>query len=576
MILELAAFLVAFFAPPVEITTTRGPDTAVIEVAVPTGLHLQANPAANRLLTATTLEVRPGAGATVESIEYPESLTIYPDFAPEGLPVYEGKFPIKLRLSGDTGVRRMEAVLHYQPCDSKACFQPASIAFDFEARLTGRRSAAESSAPLDDSRSPSAIVASRAAPALSILGYPIDESSRWSLIAFAALFVVGCALNATPCVYPIIPVTIGYFGAQASARGRAAREPAGHGHPDARHRAMLVAVYGLSLAIVFSALGVTAAMTGAFLGEAMTSPLVLLAIAGLFVSLALWSFGLFEIRVPFASRIGAKGGILGAAFMGATAGIVAAPCIGPVVAGLLVLVAETGDVLFGFAAFGVLGLGIAFPLSLMGAMAASVDSLPRPGEWMVWIKKVFGVLLLLGAVYPLLPLVGVRSGRLLAAVILAVAGYMIGIRDRTTGGRAFTAVKVATAALMLVSSAILATTSTESEANFIEFTVEEFTASTRPRIVDVYATWCLPCVEMDFRTFSDPAVIERLSGYELYRIDITTRPPRPITEWLSRRKIVGVPSVLFFDTAGREREELRLLGFEPPGQFARRLDEAAR
>jgi thiol:disulfide interchange protein DsbD len=186
-------------------------------------------------------------------------------------------------------------------------------------------------------------------------------------LALVTIFLAGLALNLTPCVYPIVPITIGFFVNQSASQGKSRLS-----------RTLLMAsAYVLGMAVTYSVLGVAASMTGSLFGAALQNPAVLIGLAGLMAALALSMFGLYEFRMPqFLNRFANKStqstsGLASASAMGLTMGIVAAPCIGPFVLGLLVHVSTKGDPIYGFFVFFVLALGLGLPYVLLGTLKVS-------------------------------------------------------------------------------------------------------------------------------------------------------------------------------------------------------------
>ncbi|MBI4827856.1 MAG: hypothetical protein HY804_03465 [Nitrospinae bacterium] len=263
------------------------------------------------------------------------------------------------------------------------------------------------------------------------------------LLALAAVFAGGLALNLTPCVYPLIPITVSYFAGQA-AGGRAAL----------LWRALL---YLLGMAAMYSALGVAAALTGSLFGALLAHWAVILALAGLMVALALSMFGLYEIRIPAAlAQAGGenRAGSLGALVMGLTAGIIAAPCVGPFVIGLLTFVGEKGDPALGFLLFFTLALGLGLPFVALALFSGAVNFLPRSGVWMVWVRQVFGFILLGMALYFAQPLIPEKMFLPLAGVFGVAAGLWLGWLSKVRApGRAFGAVRVMVGVLAVAAGA---------------------------------------------------------------------------------------------------------------------------
>ena len=233
------------------------------------------------------------------------------------------------------------------------------------------------------------------------------------LLVLLSIFVGGLALNLTPCVYPVIPLTLGYFGNQAAgSRGR---------------RFGLAGLYVLGMATMYSVLGVAAALSGKLFGSMLQNPWVLAAIAAALVAMALSMFGVWEIRMPttLMNRAGARAGAAGAFGMGLFVGIVAAPCVGGFIVGLLAFVAARQDPYLGFLFFFTLSIGLGLPYLFLAAYSGKIARLPRAGEWMDGVKKVFGWVLLAMAAYFLRSVVPQPFGRWLLPAVLVIGAVAI-------------------------------------------------------------------------------------------------------------------------------------------------------
>jgi len=380
-----------------------------------------------------------------------------------------------------------------------------------------------------------------------------------------AVFLVGLSLNLTPCVYPMVPVTLAFFSSQAAGSlWRAAR---------------LAGCYVLGVALTYAVLGLAAAKTGALFGSWLQRPAVLAALAAVVVALALSMFGLYELRPPRAltRRFGqASAGSWGAFLMGLVVGLVAAPCIGPVVLSLLLLVGRLGDPFAGFLLFLVLGLGMGTPYLALGVAANRVGHLPKAGVWLVWSKKALGVLLLGLALFFLKPLLPERAAWLSAAALLAGAGAYLGWLERSRGrGAGFTWVRRVVGGTLITAALVMAwprpQPSLVAWVPYSEAALEAAQREHRPIIIDIYADWCLPCVEMEHVTFRDPDVAQALQLVATLRVDATRGVSKEAERFLDRYRIYGAPTMLFFDRSGHERAGLRLLGFAAPDEFLERL-----
>ncbi len=332
-----------------------------------------------------------------------------------------------------------------------------------------------------------------------------------------------------------------------------------------------------------SALGVTAALSGGLLGSTLQNPVTLLAVAGVLTALALSFFGFWELRMPAGLTTLAGrhfSGYFGSFFMGLTLGVVAAPCIGPFVLGLLTYVGQRGDPLLGFAYFFALSLGLGLPLAALGLFAGTANRLPRSGEWMVWVKKGMGWVLIAMAAYvlwPLLPDGAWRAGAMLL-IAVAAAGHL--------GWRAVSAADSANArlvkrgiGLLVVAAGVWFFQATRAERPQIgwfpyqEAELQKAAAEGRPVMLDFYADWCLPCRELDEKVFRDRRVVELSRQFLPLRVDLTRkRADQP--EILERFDVRGVPTLLFFDRDGREIKSLRLESFVKAGEVLERMNRA--
>lgn len=276
-------------------------------------------------------------------------------------------------------------------------------------------------APADQPAQPLAVEAPGPLSGLALLG------------TLVGVFFGGLALNLTPCVYPLIPITVSFFGGRSGqSRGR-----------------LIVQgfLYIGGLALTNSILGVAAALTGGLMGGLLQNPLVLGGLAMVLIVFALSMFGFWELQMPAPLNRAASrsfGGYFGSLFMGLTIGVVAAPCIGPFILGLLAWVAAMGSPLMGFLIFFFLSLGLGTPLFFLAIFSGRLQSLPRSGEWMLWVRKLLGWVLVGMAAYFLRPLVGEMIGLfMMVAVLLAAAVHLV-ILDRTVAGfRAFNWMKSA-------------------------------------------------------------------------------------------------------------------------------------
>ncbi|MGH9867775.1 MAG: protein-disulfide reductase DsbD family protein [Candidatus Polarisedimenticolia bacterium] len=558
-----------------------------VVLTVDHGWHINADKPSLDYLIATHLEMAPPeAGIELGSAIYPSHVERAFSFT-EGktLRVFEGKVPIGLeaRSARDlaAGPRTLTGTLTVQACSDTSCLAPAKVPVTISvpiaapgdpinathADIFGAIRFADGAFP----RQAAPGGAGTPAPdAVSPIDNPVGRwvsEAGWG-VALLWIFLGGLALNLTPCVYPLIPITLAYFGGQAS--GRSGRTFS------------LATVYVLGMCVTYSVMGVVAALTGSVLGSALQSPAVLVFVALVMVGLGLSMLGLYDIQVPAAlrRRITSKPGIGGALFMGLTVGLVAAPCVGPFVVSLLAYVGQIGNPLLGFWLFFVLALGLGVPYLALGAFAGRVTRLPRAGAWMEWVKKVFACVLFAMAAYfvnPLLP-DGI-AGWTIPVVLLAAAVYLGFIEGSPIRSSGFRAARIATSAACVAVAAALVLPSSAASARipwepYSEDALRQASQAGRPVIVDFTAEWCLPCKELDHYTFSDPRVVEAARDFVMLRADITSQISEDVSRLQAKHSILGAPTIVFLDPGGRERHELRLTGFEGADRFLERLERA--
>ncbi len=394
------------------------------------------------------------------------------------------------------------------------------------------------------------------------------HSMYWVIFS---IFFGGMALNLTPCVYPLIPITISFFSANSTAL------KAGRGG-----NLINALLYVLGIAIMNSMLGVFAALSGHLLGTLLENPATLVLVALVLVLFALSMFGLWEFRLPaWITGAAARnyGGCLGCLFMGLTLGIVAAPCIGPFVAGVLVMVANSGDPVFGFWVFFSLSLGMGFPLFVLALLSGRLTLLPKSGEWMQWVRKVMGWVMIGAAAYFLAPIMPDILGVGLLSATAVAAGIHLGWID-TTGVRsaAFEWIRKGVGIVCIGLACAIIWNSMPSEGvkwtPFSESVLAEAKESGRPTIIDFYADWCTSCRRMDRITFHNHSVIEDAAkNFIMIRVDFSKRGDSAKEKLASSYGIQGIPAVIFLKPGGEERIDLRVTEVMGPKEFLAKMND---
>jgi thioredoxin:protein disulfide reductase len=511
--------------------------TLTINATIDSGWHINSNHPANPDYIPTRLESTLPSGIKAGEVEYPAAEKTKLAFSSEELSVFTASIQFHVPLKGEAAVAPNESAtitLNYQACNNNECLAPTSISKTAALSMVSGGSEAEpTSANNTDAGSSDWL--SR------------TFSSRGYTIGFLLVLLGGLALNLTPCVYPLIGVTIAYFGNQG-------------GGP--RRVLILAILFVLGIAIMFSSVGVAVALSGGLFGAAMQNPYVLLAIAAMMLVLAASSFGFFVLQPPqfMAQWAGAaRPGYAGSFLMGLGMGVVAAPCIGPIVLGLLLMVERSGSPLFGFALFFTLAVGLGLPYIGLALAAGSIRKLPRSGEWLAWVEQLFGFILVGLAIYFLDPVVPNHVMSRALPYYAAAVGIFLGFFS--PAGRNWRPFLVLRSGLGIAAAgALIYLLIPRAEARPVMFQpfdpaqLSSAAAERRPVLVDFRADWCIPCREMDRSTFVDPAVVKETERFVRMRADLTAQDDKNAA-LMAKFKIQGVPTTLLIDSGGNVRDQ---------------------
>jgi thiol:disulfide interchange protein DsbD len=498
--------------------------------------------------------------------KFPEAQNLKFDFSDVPVSVYEGNILvgalIKVPDSLQVGQYKMVVTFNYQACNNQSCLPPN----DFTDTLV--INVVDKTVPVNE-------INSEIFSGLDLgYGSRISKSEEGGiggalarsgiLLSIILVYLGGLALNLTPCVYPLIPITIGYFGGQSEG--------------NTKRLAFLGLLYVLGIALTYSVVGVVTAMSGAVFGALLQNTFVIIFIVFIFIALGLSQFDVYEFKLPDSWVMkagGARGGAFGAFFMGLTMGIVAAPCIGPFVIGLLTYVAAKGDILYGFLMFFFLAIGLGTPYLFLAIFSGKIKSLPRAGEWMQGVEHIFGLILFGAAIYFAQPLFPKEiASYFLPVFAILSAIYLLFVDKKGQSVKVFKSIKIAFSLLLIAVSVYALIPSEKHEIPWQQYSNEKYQASLNAGhkvVIDFYADWCIPCKELDAQTFTDAKVIEAAKDFDAYKVDMTKTLSEETQRIRKKFGIRGMPTILIFDSSGKEVK--RLTGFVEPEEFLKILKE---
>ncbi|GAA4871352.1 protein-disulfide reductase DsbD [Ferrimonas pelagia] len=403
----------------------------------------------------------------------------------------------------------------------------------------------------------------------------LDGDKLWLIIiTFVGL---GMLLAFTPCVFPMYPILTSIIG--------------GQGQLSTRKAFALSMTYVQGMAITYTILGLIVASAGMKYQAALQSPTVLIGLAVLFVVLSLSMFGVYNLQLPASlqnklnnAQNQQKGGsFVGVFVMGLISGLVASPCTTAPLSGVLIYVAQSGDLMLGGVTLYALSMGMGLPLLLLGTSGGKL--LPKAGAWMETIKHVFGFLMIAVA---LMMLDRVYPGMLLdlawAVWGIALASYLLLTNKKT----AFSWLKVTRSVLLTLGllgsvsyglHAVMNPHDATADLNFVhiktltdlEREVAKANSEGKAVMLDLYADWCVACKEFEHKTFPQPNVRERTDTMVMLQADVTRNDAQDI-ELLEAFDVLGLPTLLFFTPQGEELSSLRVTGFVAAAPFAEHLD----
>ena len=529
--------------------------------------------------------------AQLQPLVLPKAIKVTDPTSGESVEIYHDTLTVDVPLVKTDGLFTLS--VEYQGCaEDGLCYPPMTRLFKVDPNKPGvlafAGENAGASAPVAEKpTSQQSPKQSSADNDLSLAKATLAGGSLWQIsLAFLAF---GLLLSFTPCVLPMIPILSSII--------------VGEGDVNRRRSFLMAVAYCLGMALVYTSLGVAAGLAGEGLAGALQKPWVLVLFAVLLVFLSLSMFDVYQLQMPVAiqnklnntSRNLKGGRFAGVFIMGALSALIVGPCVAAPLAGTLVYISQTKDVFLGGLALFSMAMGMSVPLLLVGLSAGSL--LPKAGAWMIGVKYVFGLMLIAVAIWmvsPVLPAQVVMifwgAFAILCAVFLNVfkaSPEKLSIAQRF--GKTFGIVLLILGLLELVGAAsgginvleplaqfraasqLSGGSGDEKKVNFTRIRSgaeldRALQSANKPVMLDFFADWCVACKEMDRFTFHDKKVIEQLNGLTLLQVDVTanTEDDRAL---MKRFGLFGPPGIIFFDKAGTEIPESRIVGILDANAF---------
>jgi len=524
-----------------------GESTLTLRLFVFPGWHINSSHQSDDLIP-TELVLFPPEGINMDPI-WPEPEQVKVSFSQEPLLLYRGEVEVRVRLTAKTGAAigsySIQGELRYQACSDEICLPPAKADF----------------------RVPVVIIPPQGtSPAAVALGGDHSGGGKFLWMLLSA-FLLGLGLNLTPCVYPMIPIAVAYFARRSGDR--------------IMMTVVLALAYQFGIALTYSALGVTAALSGGMLGGLLQHAWMLALAAGLIAVFATSFLGLWHLRPPamLVRRLprGRSGPILGAALMGGFVGVVAAPCVGPVTASLFSYVVTSQDVLRGWALFFVLSLGLGAPYVILALLGRRLKHLPKAGPWGTWVERILGVILLGVSWYLVSPLLPSRVWSWGAAALATGGAVYLFVVGRGITGRIFRILRWAVTLSGLVLAGVFLLSLGEASPGltwtaYAPSVLAKAREQGRPVLLYFSADWCLPCKELSVTTFRDPMVLSATAEITLVKVDLTTAASGTTEKLRQDLGLVGVPTLIIL---GKEGQELwRNMGYITAADLTEALEKS--
>jgi len=445
----------------------------------------------------------------------------------------------------------------YQGCSKSICYIPRTVDFEREFSLNSVKNISFG----------------------SFTGRLDSFLQKGFWLALIASFIIGIISSLTPCIYPILPIIVTVIASQAS--------------NNKLKSFLLSSVFTLGIALVYASTGIAAAKSGIVLGSLLQSIYIVLIVAGIFFAMGLSLIGLFEIKIPFfiSRRLGnlntKNQGYLGTFLAGMVTGIVAIPCIGPYAISILSFAAQSASIVKGFSLLFSFALGIGTIFIVVGTFSSVLVNIPKPGVWMIILKKVFGLILIGVSSYYLHLVISVSYFPIILGVIFLFLGLIFRKLSSPESpqidwmNKAFSNLALILGILTLLFSSMFMqqahksllhkhslkddqdNTLSGNKINWLSSYDEALNTASRTNkhlIIDFYADWCPSCVEMERTTFKNKRVVESSRDFVMLRLDLTNESDEN-ARIANKYSILGLPALLILDPEGNIDKELSSAGY---------------
>jgi thioredoxin:protein disulfide reductase len=566
-----------WFNPQAVVDHSVVPQGGAIRVAVVIDIdpayHVYANPPGSPDFIPVTVEPQGVAGIRWGAVRYPPGQTFTPKTSiGESVKVYAGRAIVLVDATVADDATPGQTVLplniKYQGCTEDACYPPAECLVSADVRIAAQGEAAVPAAA-DIFAAADAPFATQPSQTAAPEG-SVDLAAAYKknfLLYLGVLLVGGLALCLTPCVFPLIPVTMTFFAQQVESRPSRVFP--------------LAALYALGLATAFTVVGVLAALAGKSMGVVLTQPVGVLAITVVLVVMMASAFGAFEIRLPsgLMGRLGGRRGHLGALFMGLVMGAVAAPCVGPFLFALIAFIAAAQSVVLGAVSFFTVGIGLGLPFIALGLFASQINRFPRSGGWLVWVKQLMGLALGGLILYFIQRFIDPDFFRPLAIGYCIFAAMYVGFLEglsRRPFSPIFWGIRIIAFVAIMAGTVggYLYVTQKRPEVQWSPWqagALEKAKTEGRPAIVYFGANWCIACKEWHAGVFSDPEVIKASEPFARVNADVS-KPEGALKEFAEKTGGINPPLVLVI---GRDGQVVKSYRAPPEAkEFVKTLREA--